>query len=314
MTISLEMVASAFNRLMPDKKIIDIQDRGVWIRHNFHIRLDGGEAVYLKADLDPSYPAGEKEEYICALLSEKGLPAPKTLVYDDSGKLLPVPFIIQEYIGGSRLGDLMNQVDKQDRLDIYKALGCFYKKLHSIHYDHSGWLQGAGTVLPFSPNRYQFNEVILKIGNEAVEKCLLSNNNHLRLQRLWSDNMSLLEQHKPSLVGGASHWAIYLSKEKDWKVIKILDLHDFLYWDPAWDIASIKYPEFAEQPSKELWEAFTSEYGCIPSEKRLFLYVLMRRLDAAMGNYLEPSSPENEYWKEQVWETFEKYLEKAESL
>jgi hypothetical protein len=228
---------------------------------------------------------------------------------------LPAPFVIQEYVGGERLRDLVNRVGKPDKLSIYRALGRFYRKLHSIHHDHSGWIQGAGAVLPFSPNAHQYNKVIVKIGGEAAERGLLAADTHIRLKRLWSENLAWLQAHPPTLVtGGALHWAVYLVQDDNWYVTKIMDLHDLLYWDPAWDLASIKYPVFREPLAPELWKAFTSEYGSVPSEKRLELYLLMQHLDAAMGNYLEPAAPEHERWTESVWETFECLLDEVERL
>jgi hypothetical protein len=70
---------------------------------------------------------------------------------------------------------------------------------------------------------------------------------------LWQANLPWLEQHTPSLVGGASHWSVYLEKEGDWQVKKIMDLPDVLFWDPAWDIASIRYPEFRPPLPDVLW-------------------------------------------------------------
>jgi hypothetical protein len=124
-----------------------------------------------------------------------------------------------------------------------------------------------------------------------------------------------LQAHRPTLVtGGALHWTVYLRQDDDWSVTKITDLSDLLYWDAAWDLASIKYPVFREPLAPELWKAFTSEYGHGPSDKRLKLYRLVQHVDAAIGHYAEPATLEHERWKETIWETFEHLLDEAESL
>ena len=193
-------------------------------------------------------------------------------------------------------------------------MGRFYHKLHRVHHAHSGWIQGAGEISPHSPNEHQYNEVIVRIGREAVERGLLAVDTHRRLQDLWSEHMPWLKEHQPSLVGGALHWTIYLDRDDGWRVTKMMDLSDLLYWDPAWDLAGIKYPAFREPLAAELWAAFTSAYGAVPGEKRLKLYLLMQRLDAAMGNYMEPAAPWNERWVERVWATYDDLLDEVERL
>jgi hypothetical protein len=93
-----------------------------------------------------------------------------------------------------------------------------------------------------------------------------------------------------------------------------MDLHDCLYWDPAWDLASLRYPAFRKPPDSRSWQAFVSEYGAVSSDKRLKLYLLVQRLDAAMGNYMEPATPEHTRWKATVWATFDRLLNEVEAL
>jgi hypothetical protein len=314
LSFSMEMAARAVEQHLPHRTVCAVTDRGVWVRRTLRIELDGGEVVYLKADAEASSQASEKEAYICSLFSAHGLPCPPVLALDTSCTLLPAPFIIQGSAGGEKLGVLLDRSTLDDQRGIYRALGVFYKQLHSVHHAHSGWIQGAGAVLPFSPAAHQYQEVIVTIGAQAVAQRLLLPQAHLRLQRLWQANLSWLEQHTPSLVGGASHWSVYLEKDEDWQVTKIMDLPDVLFWDPAWDIASIRYPEFRPPLPNALWEEFASVYGPLPDEKRLKLYLLMRRLDAAMGNYYEPPSAEHEQWKRHVWDNFDDLLNEVEKL
>lgn len=311
--IPLAIVVAAIEYHLGDQIVSTIEDRGVWIRHNFKITLRNGKVVYCK--VDQAFPASEKEAYICELLSTNDLRMPRILAADATCTLLPAPFVIQEYVGGQPLGDILNRVDQPEMLRIYRALGRFYRKLHSIHHEYSGWIQGAGEVLPFSPTTHQYNEVIVQIGENAVERKLFVVDTHRRLQSLWSAHLAWLEEHPSTLVtGGALPWTVYMKRNDDWHVTKVMDLSDFLYWDPAWDLASIKYPVFREPLVPEFWQAFISEYGSEPNVKRLQLYRLMQYLDAAMGNYLEPAVPEHERWKAHVWATFEHLLDDVERL
>jgi len=311
--ITLEMIVSAVEHHLCERTVVQVEDRGVWIRHNFRVSLDDGQVAYLK--LDQAFPASEKEAYVCDLLRARGLAAPRVLAVDATCTLLPAPFVIQAHVGGERLGDLLQRVARRDRLGIYGALGRFYLKLHGIHHEHSGWIQRAGEVLTFSPCAHQYREVILKTGGEAVARGLLAADTHERLKRVWSEHLAWLQAHQPTLVtGGALPWTVYLAQCDGWYVSKIMDLSDLLYWDPAWDLAGVKYPVFREPLAPDLWEAFRSEYGSVPEEKRLGLYRLMQHLDAAMGNYLEPAAAEHTRWKAWVWESLEGLLGQVERL
>lgn len=313
MEISLETVEKLASPHFPGRRIIRVEDRGVWIRHNFKITFDSNEVVFLKIDLDPSSSESEKEAFICSLLAEHQLPAPPVVACDASRTIFPNAYILQKFINGIRLDQLNAGETKEERTAIYRALGKFYRRLHDIHHPHSGWIGGPGIVYSRSPNEHQFEEVILRIGGEAVEKGFLSAQDHQRLQRLWQENLAWLDQHRPSLLGGALPWTVYLSKiDAAWQVTKLMDLEDVLYWDPAWDIMNIRYPAFGQPLEPDLWEAFRKEYGDTPEEKRIRLYHLVQQLDAAMGNYLEPASPENERWKARVWQTFPELLGEAE--
>ncbi len=309
--LTIEMIASTVARHLPRRTVMAVEDRGVWIRHNFKITLDGNQVVYLK--VDQAFPASEKEAYICDLLRQNGLPTPRVLALDVTCTLLPAPFIIQEQCSGTSLGRLLPHATEANKEGIYRAMGRFYRQLHAVGHDHSGWIQGAGEVLPFPPADFQYNKVIVEEGDKAVRLGLLSAEHHQWMMSLWAKNLPWLKSHQPSLVtGGAQYWTVYLTRRDDWQVTRLTDLHDLCYWDAAWDLTTIKYPVFGELPAPVLWEAFLSAYGNAPDEKRLKLYRLMRYLDAALGNYMEPSTPENECWKMHTWQTFGALIDEAQ--
>ncbi len=47
MIITDEIVRNIIAHNLPERKAITIEDRGVWIRHNFRITLDTDEIIYL---------------------------------------------------------------------------------------------------------------------------------------------------------------------------------------------------------------------------------------------------------------------------
>ncbi|MBN2007092.1 MAG: aminoglycoside phosphotransferase family protein [Anaerolineae bacterium] len=313
MTITDEIVRNIIAHNLPGRKAITIEDRGVWIRHNFRITLDTDEIIYLK--IDQSFPASEKEAFICDLLSKHHLPAPPVIAVDTSGAIIPNPYILQKHCDGVKLERLLAQENEAEHEIIYFAIGKFYRKLHNIQHPYSGWIDGPGRVYNASPNEHQYQEVIVKIGQRAVDNGRLSASDHNRLQHIWTKNLEWLDQHQPSLIGGSFLWTLYLAKKNgEWQVTKMMDLEDLLYWDAAWDLMNIQYPAFGEKLKPAVWQAFREGYGETPCEKRRKLYLLLQRLDAGMGNYLEPETANNRRWRDNVWKTFPKLLDEVENL
>ncbi len=312
--ITATQVAFAVSAHLPGRAVVATEDRGTWIRRIFRVTLDGGELVYVK--VDAGIKASVKEAYVTGLLHDHGLPAPDILAVDDTGTLLAAPFVIQAHVGGTRLGDLLaRKPDVATRAAIYAAVGDFYRRIHAIHREAPGWIDGPGIVFPGSPRAHQYQAVIVEYGAEAVAQGLISPEAHRRMQALWDANRDYLDTYVPPLTTGGAHpWSVYLASEGGWHVTKIMDLHDLAYWDPAWNLTSVKYPEFMEDPDPTAWAAFVDAYGDEPEEKRLRLYLLMRRIDAGMGHYLAPPMPANEAWRAGVWSTFDALLDDVETL
>jgi hypothetical protein len=78
-------------------------------------------------------------------------------------------------------------------------------------------------------------------------------------------------------------------------VSKLTAVGDMLWCDPAWDLASLRYPPFAEA-GKERWRAFLRGCGPAPERKRLLLYAVLQRLYTFMGAYMEPQAEGNAAW------------------
>lgn len=302
-------IIKAVEQCLPGVGITKITPRGKWLREIYEVQFASGTQAFLKVEAPGEGSGmGFKEDYIADLMRANGLSAPRTLALDASGELFGAAAIIQERIGGRRLGDLVCASDQATRIKIYQALGRFYKKLHAIKGQRSGWIVGAGEVMPFSPNEFQHDQVIVRIGAEAVKKGLVDPETYQKLVAVMADNLAYLKRHEPVLVtGGALHWTVYLDEGNEHEVTKLMDLHDFLWWDRAWDLASIRYPAFMNIDNV-CWEAFVSEYGEVCEDKRLKLYRFMQTLDACMGNYYEPKSEAHEEWREQSLRSLPDYI------
>lgn len=302
-------IIKAVEQCLPGARITKITPRGKWLREIYEVQFASGTQAFLKVETPvEGSRMCLKEDYIAELLRTHGLPAPRTLALDASGEIFEAAAILQERVGGRRLGDLVYASDQATRIKIYKALGAFYKKLHAIKGQCSGWIVGAGEVMPFSPNEFQHGQVIVRIGAEAVEKGLVDSKTYEMLVAVMADNLAYLKRHEPVLVtGGALHWTVYLEESKQYEVTKLMDLHDCLWWDRAWDLASIRYPVFMSI-DEACWEAFVGEYGQVCEDKRLKLYRLMQTLDSCMGNYYEPKSAAHEEWRKQSLRSLPDYI------
>ncbi len=301
-TITTESVARAVERHLPGRTARAIEDRGVWIRHNIKVTLDDGADVWVKVHVHTEWEDGsEKEAVVSRLFTAHTLPAPRVLAVDRSCEIIPQPYVIQEHVGGMRLSALWERVDPTQMSCVYRALGEFYRKLHDIHYEHSGWITGTGQVLPFSPNDHMHQAQIVEGGQRAVARGLMDERTCRRLVDVMTRHLDYLKGHRPSLIhGNAFPWAIYLDRDArgEWAVAKLTDLGDVLYWDPAYDLTAIRYPPFGH-PDAARWEAFVAGYGPAPEERRLKLYLLMQRVGAALGVYSEPPRAGNEAWRQQ---------------
>jgi Ser/Thr protein kinase RdoA (MazF antagonist) len=313
--IPTEAVAAAIARHLPGRAIHTIEDRGVWVRHSFKITLEDGASVWVKVHVHAGWSDGsEKEAFISRLLLSHGLPAARVLAVDTSCELIAQPYLIQEHVSGTRLSVLLEQVDKDQAAAIYRSLGACYRRLHAIHAERSGWIEGPGRVYDISPNDHMHRAAIVEAGGRAVDQGLLAAAVHRRMMRVAERHLNYSKDHTPALIhGNAFPWAVSLEPGPAWRVTRLMDLGDALYWDPAYDLAGLKYPPFGQEHPLR-WQAFLDGYGPPPAERRLLLYLLIQRLQAAMGDYLEPPGPGNQAWRARALLELPQILDRIENV
>lgn len=319
MSITNSMIENIVNAHFPGKTINKVLDNGTIIKHNFKITLDNNELIYLKVKTHPEWGDIKHEEKVTEMLLENSISFPRVLAADTSKKLIPYDYLIQEEVKGEKLLKLLEKEDKHNIIDIYKAMGRFYRKLHNIKNDKSGlWSDNPKEILyPISPNEYMYNtEIVNGSGQLLLEKGMITQNTYNRIISIWDKNMKYLKDHEPTLINVSSFiWNIYLDKtEGQWEVTKLMALGDVLWWDAAFEIALIKYPVFHDDIDNDMWEAFLSEYNCEVEEKRLLLYSIMQKLCAISGVYMEPSLKNKEEWVNKSLKEIDKYIDIINSL
>lgn len=318
----MEILCSDIEKIIkknfPERKIISIDDRGNLIRHCFLVLMDNDEQIVLKIKTHPEYGELKHECNVVKMFKSQGITAPQILAIDESKSIIPYSYIIQEWIGGLKLGDVIKNATHFEQHEIYKEIGVFYRKIHEVKNSKSGlWDEDTPYKLKYDvlPNDYMFNaEIINGSGKKALTENLISETLYNRVIELWRKNMEYLKKHKSTMIHFSPFlWTIYMEKINNcWKIAKLTSLGDVMWWDQAYDLAVLKYPPFGDYDELK-WNAFLAGYDLKCDEKRINLYALMVRLCATMGTYTEPSNYKKKDWIYQCSNDLEKFIEIIES-
>jgi hypothetical protein len=253
------------------------------------------------------------EEKGVRIFQEHHLPTPKILAVDPSCEIFSYPYIIQESVGGTRLGTLLENLGVTEANQIFEALGNFYGKMHAIHNERSELL------IPFPnsppPTEYMFQaEILGGSGKKALDQGKITQLTYGRIVDIWKENLNYLNNHQPSLINCSPFlWTIYLEKDQqEWRVTKITPMTELMWWDPAYNLAFLKYPPFGEYNSSR-WNAFLRSYGVEPERKRILLYLVMQRLCSAMGIYKEPRNDQTVAWAGRCLDDLEIILDEIQA-
>lgn len=291
--IDLSKIKQAVESHLPGAIVTKVFDRGQWVRRIYQVELSNGETVFLKVITNPDWAELKHEANVVDMMIKHDLTAPKVLTMDNTGHLIDFPFLIQEQVGGEKLSDLLHKVSSTEKQQIYKAIGKFYRKMHQIRGIKSGlWdvKDPYKVKYEISPNNYMLQaEIIEGSGRKALASGLISKSLYQQIVDIWQQNIEYLNDHQPVMTHVSPFlWNIYLGKcDQKWQVTKIMSMGDVMWWDSAYDLATLKYPPFGAYDEAS-WQSFLESYNSVPEEKRLLLYSLMHQLCAAMGVYMEP--------------------------
>lgn len=320
-----EVIEQAVGVHLPGRTVQTIKDRGEWIRRIVEVTLDGDEVVFFKMDLPhegPGWLQGKEgechERDVAQIFEAYGLhAAPPVLVVDHSREIISYPYIVQARVGGTRLGDLLDRVSESDARAIYETVGDFYRRLHAIHNDCAGVWTGSTPDNPWgSPIEYLYQaEIVEGSGKRALEQGRITQRTYDRAVALWGEKLDSLRDFQPSLIHNSAFlWNVYLQRDNGgWRITKLMSLGDVMWWEPAYDVACLRYPPFGEmKPS--WWEAFLRGYGPEPERKRILLYAVLQQLCAAMGSYWEPKSARNKAWAARALDDLDGFLDEIEQI
>ncbi len=316
------LIRQAVRTHLPGREVAAIRDRGMWVRRIIEVTLDDGNVVFFKISVPHDEPGwlegGERgEQDVAELLAPRGIAVvPSILAMDATGEILPHPYVIQTKVGGTRLATLLER-DPSEGPAIYAAIGRLYAEIHAVHSERDGLWSGTSPDQPWgSPTDHMYRaEIVEGSGRRALEAGRISSRTYERAVDLWATNLDYLKDHQPSLVHvSAFPWTLYLDREGDhWRIIKLTSVGDFLWWDPAYDVACLRYPPFGKMVPA-WWAGFLEGYGEAPERKRLLLYAVMQRLCASMGVYMAPQTPQNETWAANALDDLDTLLDEIAAM
>ena len=82
----------------------------------------------------------KKEVYLISKLKKTIIPVPVIEYYDFSGKVIPYPWIIMEYMGDKNLNMLFLNDNKLEIRNLFRELGKYLAKIHKIGFDKQGFI------------------------------------------------------------------------------------------------------------------------------------------------------------------------------
>ncbi len=327
--MEIERVKRVIAEAFPQRRLASLTDRGTWDptpqapwhgAHVIYFTLDDNSRYCLKSPTsDTAEDTVKSDLQTIALLRQHGLPAPRVILAETGDNPLGAPFYVMEHLAGTKLCTLWLQVCEDEKRALFFALGQLLARMHAIHNTRSGLISGDDPYRvkypDTMPNDFMFQaELQGGSGKRALERGFLSPGNHAAVLNAWQRHMPYLKAHQPSLIHFSTFcWTVsFLRHDGQWTVSRMTALSDVLWWDPACNLALVRYPPFMHISQAD-WESFLQGYGHTVDEKRVALYGLLTTISAAMGTYLEPGYLTNPYVRDDLNRNVEALLDRVES-
>ncbi len=305
----LQIIRHAF----PHQTLHHLDDCGYWVNEEDYrtiyestgeqwrgkrivkFQLQNGERYCVKlANPDDEWENDFTSELVTyAILSQQTtIPVPEVVTVDCTQRLIATNYLILSELSGVKLCTVWLQSDERTKLMIARELGRTYSKIHAVKGKQSGIFKTVknpyDTKFPVHPNDVMLEQELRKgSGVRAVREQIIPERTYQRVIALWEEHLDFLKDHTPTLIHyNAFCWAIALQYSDSWTVSRLTG-GGMMWWDPALDLALMKYPPFMQNTPAH-WEAFQAEYEGEIDEQRIALYGLFTTLLAAMGVYYEP--------------------------
>jgi aminoglycoside phosphotransferase (APT) family kinase protein len=118
---------------------------------SWRVDLGDGGAVVIRTFHESAPRTPANEIFVAGLLAGLEVPTKQYLHYDDSGRYLPRPFVITNYLSGRPVRDF---VDEPDVDDLLRQMGGLLRRLHAFRLERFGFFDADGPVGPADPDRW----------------------------------------------------------------------------------------------------------------------------------------------------------------
>jgi hygromycin-B 7''-O-kinase len=256
--------------------------RGGETNQVFEVRCAGqDQAFVLKMYPDDLRWKMAKEVFVFGLVEHiLGLPTPEVLVADDSGALMPEPYLIMRKLPGTLAGSEMASLDLRDIERVYEQVGAILRTFHEVTFDSFGYISTEVVDGHLTNAGYMEHQFAKKI-REFAE---LGGNPQIRrgAERTVASTAFLLAECSQAVLchDDLHEWNLLVEeRDSDWRVCGVLDVENAVAGDPLLDLAKTDY--YSVRGDRVKHRGLLNGFGLLPprGEEIMRLYRLYHALE-----------------------------------
>ncbi|MDY7042146.1 MAG: aminoglycoside phosphotransferase family protein, partial [Chloroflexota bacterium] len=295
--------AAVVHRAFPDAQVEGIRrfaDRHGNLSYNLRLRDPTMEIVLRVYRREGAGQGPWKEAHVLRVVTpETGVPAPRHLLFDDSGSLVPEPVALHTRLPGGPLAAVLTRLDEGDQETVGYEMGRYLAKLHSIPLERFGEFFMDDPLSSASEKVYVLQRVQVWL-ESCAERALLESVAITALERLFA-RTDLLARPAACFVHGdfvVDNVAVEAGAG-GYHVTGLLDFQRSQGWSPGWDAARLANQVFEDYPvlEKSFLDGYT-DTAVLPADfwERLRLY----RLASALADLSGAETEEIKLWQDRV--------------
>lgn len=264
-----------------------------WANTAYAVELTDGRKVVIKAAPGKEATLMRYEQHlmkteveVMRLIAQRELiPIPHIYTHDDTRTLIDSEFFIMEYVEGTPLNKVKDELPSEAVTHIYEQLGHYNRLLNEITGERFGYyVQAEGFSSSWRDSFRRIMNDLLADGRDAGVKLTVS---YEEVEQAIEQHLdSLDEVHTPSLI----HWDLWDGNVfvKDGEVKALIDFERAMWADPLMEYYFTKFSDT---------EAFQRGYGKLSwtdnERRRRWLYDLhmdlIQLIECAYRNYEDPN-------------------------
>lgn len=193
------------------------------------------------------------------------VPVPKILLYDDSGRIAPRPYLIMERLPGTPFSQSVGTSTD----DVYRQVGRHLRQVHGITRDRFGYLGAHHPTAACETWGEAFEVMWNRLLDDIFAWDGYTRAQADRFRTLLDRDRALFERHIPSSLLHMDVWAENILVDNSGQVTGIIDWDRVLWGDPEIEFAVLDYcgvsiPSF--------WEGYGADRDTSPPARRRGLY------------------------------------------